>query len=91
MGTLGDMFIREAHVSYTRYSTEALKCKNMAQWKGRMLAVGIPEEAVHTVRLPAECGRFLALKFMSSVETVPTANLKGRDYWISAELSTWFA
>ena len=91
MKTLDEMFTREPHVSYVKYSTEALKCKSMAQWKGRMLAVQIPEEAVHAVRTPAECCRLIALKYMSSVDVVPTADLKSRNYWVTTELTEWLA
>ena len=88
---LNEMFAKEGHVSFTRYFAEAAKCKSLAQWKGRMLAVELPEDSVHGVRNQSDCGRLLALKFMEGLETVPTADLKSRDHWITPELSEWMA
>ena len=91
MAVLGDMFVKDRHITFTRYFGETGKCKSHAQWKGRLLAVKVPLEAIHTVRTPSECGRLMALKYMSTIDTVPAADLKSKDYWISPETTEWLA
>ena len=89
MAPMTERFARDSHLTFLAYFTEIAKCKNLKQWQAKMLAVNIPEEAVLGVRTPIEAGRVLALKFMAKSPELPTADLAGRDKWITPELAAF--
>ena len=85
------MFARENHISWVRYFTEVAKCKKLAQWKARLNALKCPIEGTMNVRTPMECGRLMALLFMHSLTTAPSADLRDRSNWITQEFADWLA
>ena len=70
-----------------------VKCKNMAQWKARVLAAGIPQEAALSVRSPLEAIRLLAVRFIFEAEPGEAlcSSLRDRAYFMDEEGCEWLS
>ena len=91
--TVTAIFQSAPHVSFTRYAELLGRCKNMAQWKARTLAVGVPEEASLHVRSSLECLRLLAARFI--FDTTPgeplCSSMRDRDFFVDQEANDWLS
>ena len=83
----------DPHVAFTRYSEVLAKCKNLAQWKARGLAAGIPRDSILNVRSPGEALRLLGLKFLFNANPgdVITADLRNRSFYVEQELEDYLS
>ena len=88
-----DLVQNSTEVSFTRYFESIKLCKNIAQWKARLLAVGMKAEGVTACKTINEVGRLMGLIFIHgrSMGEPIAADLESRDYWVDSELEAWLA
>ena len=83
--------IDQGEVSFVRYWESLKSLKNLQQWKARLLATGMPAEAVTYIRSAQEAGRLLGITYIYNTELgepIP-GDLRSRAYFIPEELETW--
>ena len=87
------LFTSEVAVTYVRYAEQLAKCKNMAQWKARALAGGVPQEASLSVRTSGEAIRLVAIRFIfdSQPGDVLTTDMKSRSFFMEDDLETFLS
>ena len=84
--------VTNPHVGFTQYWAALGPCKNLAQWKGKLVSKA-PSEAATATKSPADCGRLLALAFIyqSSLGDEISADLKGKSHFLGSEEETWLS
>ena len=87
------LFNLEPYVSFTKYGDTLGRCKQLAKWKARALAAGIPNDTTLAIRTNNDAIRLLALRFFfeSTPGDVITADLSGRDSYIDRDLEDFLS
>ena len=93
MKDVDSLFDREVMVSLSKYIIPLVRCKGFKQLQGRALSLKMTSEAVLVTRSASEAIKLIALKhiFSCQVGDPISADLKSREHFIDAELTTWMA
>ena len=85
------MFATTPDITFGRYFAELGKAKSFDQWKPRALVVHVPQDAALSCRTVNDVGRMMGLMFIaaSAPRDEITADLRGKDVFISEHLATF--
>ena len=75
MAKATSLFEGGEHASFVPYFAELGRCKNLEQWKARIVALDIPKEVALACRSINDCGRVLAMRFIGDKGQPVSADL----------------